>query len=206
MLTSFPATLVTAWLADHPRHLAMLARRCLRRYPGSGGDTEADLVQEGNVGLCRAAQQYTAAHGASFWTYGYIFAFNAMRDLLRKHAGTRRRMRIPERDASTIFTRSWHAPGALERAYEQTEWVNTAWESASLSPRQRDVLLWVYREDRPAQELATAWGLSHSRIAQLHKEALNTLRAQLHRLAGVSETRTDGEGLDDALDDRSYRS
>jgi RNA polymerase sigma factor (sigma-70 family) len=53
-----------------------------RRYRGSAGVDRAELLQEGVVGLLRAAKRYDASMGTPFWAYASWWVRQAMQQLV----------------------------------------------------------------------------------------------------------------------------
>lgn len=95
-----------------------IARAVVRRYYYGIGEAE-DLVQEGIMGIVRARERYEAGRGASFTTYAYKSARNAICRYLKKEAEWRRHVVSCEYDVA-VETSEGFAEGYIE---EIREWL-----------------------------------------------------------------------------------
>lgn len=170
-----------------------------RRYRDRGVSV-ADLVNEGNVGLLRAARRYDERRGVRFVTYAAWWVRQSILEALRRQgelvpaprsAGTRRRRRAyvfldaasPDGGRRAVLDRLGDARGAsADRKAEEgalRELIERC--MATLPEREARVLRRYYGLDgAPAaglQELSLEMGVSRGRVRQLRDQALQRLRA-----------------------------
>lgn len=62
-----------------------------KQYQNRGMDL-ADLIEEGNIGLCKAAERFDASHGVKFISFAVGYISQAIRDALVEHS---RLVRLP---------------------------------------------------------------------------------------------------------------
>ena len=176
------------------REHAILAHRWLVEIiahdltPAAGAlCTFDDLVSEGFLGLIYAVDDYDAARGASLATYARPRIHGAIIDSLRGIAGTVSAAKKTKKRAalfSDIEDEAYHLNTAADSpedlARQAQRELALEWAIAgALNDRERQVLQLRYRDEWKQIQIARAFGVSESRIWQLHRGALRKLRAWL---------------------------
>lgn len=173
------------------RFVVMMARRYGRR-----GGSLADLVNEGNLGLMRAAERFDERKGVRFLTYAAWWVRQALVEATRRQeqlVRAPRRYRGPRRaylsldagvaDGSPLAERIADADqaspeGDLDRK-ELRRQVNLC--VAGLPEREARVLRLCFGLDdgdpRELSEIARALGVSRTRVRQLRDRGLQRLRS-----------------------------
>jgi RNA polymerase primary sigma factor len=179
-----------------------LVRALARRYRGSGMPFE-DLVQEGSVGLIRAAEKFDHRRGVKFSTYAAWWIRGAMRDaigrssLIRVPAGADPELAAVRRaaqpvasldapigEAMTPLGELVADPGAVdpaERAIEHAAQDGVVALLALLPHQHREVLVRHYGVDgfraESHREIGRSLGVGEERSRQIERDSLHRLRS-----------------------------
>ncbi|HUX16375.1 MAG TPA: sigma-70 family RNA polymerase sigma factor [Phycisphaerae bacterium] len=158
-----------------------------------------DLVQEGSIGLCKAARRYDASRGVEFPAYAWPRVCGAIRDALRqvdpltRHA--RRKLRGTDQQGES-FTCSLDAlghgaddpfgntlpapePGPDELAERQISFDRLRAARAKLPRRWDQVLTGCFDRELRQKDVAREMGMHESWVSQIRTQALARLRAAL---------------------------
>ena len=157
-------SVLSAALPGLTKALHAMARQLAPTSPVVGRD---DLVQEGWLGVLRAAQHYDPASGVPFGTYARYRAWGAMRDLLRQDHQRPRQVDAPhyqQRRAWTRELREAHAPApeTLLLAAEATRWLRRT--AATLAPGLAQTYQRLYVEEWSGRELAQETGRTRGTV------------------------------------------
>ena len=150
-----------------------------KKYVGRGM-LFLDLIQEGNLGLIRAAEKFDHERGFKFSTYATWWIRQA---ITRAIADQARTIRIPVHMVETInklkkVTR--RLAQELSRKPTEDELAIEMNVLCTLSPRERDVLRLRFGMDdgrqRTLEEVGQLFGVTRERIRQIEAKALRKLR------------------------------
>lgn len=182
-----------------------LARRVHRRFPRLMADRD-DFVQNANIGLLEAIDRYDPARGIAFQAYAMArvrgSVFNGLRAILGGQASERYQERLetlqePAEDPFDALVGTIVGLGigymlddvASSPAADMQDGLRYAEDREiatrltlaldTLPPRHRLIVVRHYFEFTPFIDLATEWGVSKGRISQLHRAALEGLKAAL---------------------------
>lgn len=149
-----------------------------------------------NLALIMAAAAYDPSKG-EFRTYAWLKVRCAAKEHLRSLDHTSRKVRRAIRDGDLPQSAEMPRPLSADALYEVgwepivdddfTEAVDTQVDTrarlaaalAALTPRQRDVIINRYWHESLGKDVAARLGVDESRISQIHREALNQLRAHM---------------------------
>ena len=152
-------------VAAHLRFVVSVAKQ----YQGRGLSMD-DLVDEGNIGLLRAANNFDASRGQRFIQYAVWSIRQAIEKALRREAET------------VALTREVAAGPAAEADHPvqtATEHEAIAQRLTLLNEREQQVVKAFFGIDQPQQtlaEIAQTMGLKRERVRQIRKTALQHLR------------------------------
>ncbi len=161
-----------ALVLDHLELVKAIAGSLLRNFPPC--IEFDDLVQEGNLGLMRAAELYDDTRGVTFKAY----------------AKTRIRGAIIDANRRRHYRNSTHAP--LEDAPEQwrnpeyDDWIDRGRRKRALtnvvemlSPQERTVVVRCFAQQQTAAEIGQVLSMSAPRVGQVRRSALRNLKRDL---------------------------
>lgn len=180
-------------------HLALVATVVRRHYRGTA--PLDDLVQEGSVGLLRAAEKFDPDAGVRFMTYAvwWIRAYAGKYARESSSSVRRRAGEVAQRDLSldapagdadaegSLHQLMDDAPGPEERtaAAERRARVRETLRRlhARLGPVARDIVHDRLQHPSPAtlQEIGERWGMSQERVLQIEVTTKQLLHRHLAR-------------------------
>lgn len=143
-----------------------------------------DLHQQGCIGLIQAAEHFDSTRGIVFRTFADHRIKGAMLDTLRSFF--RRTTLQPVFSLDTGLEgeelSGWDLAGDDGKQAQDIEngvVLRDAWRNRSqtLSVRHREVLEMRYRDEMSMREIGEHYGVSDSRISQVHKAAIARLAA-----------------------------
>jgi RNA polymerase sigma factor for flagellar operon FliA len=169
---------------DLSRMVRGLAGRLHARLPHGCGIEISDLVQAGNVGLLKAANNFQAHHGAPLALYAKFRVRGEMLDLVRRHAGRERTgpfPQSPDHEASdseaTIAAPAESSPQSSAVRQQRTAII---WEELQRLPaRDRAVVRLRYSREMTLRQIGEALHVNESRACQIHQGALTRLKKAL---------------------------
>jgi RNA polymerase sigma factor for flagellar operon FliA len=170
--------------SDVSRMVRGLAGRLHARLPHGCGIEISDLVQAGNVGVLKAANNFQSHHGAPFALYAKFRIRGEMLDLVRRHAGREHAgpflqssgHEMPESE-STIPAPAECSPQSSALRQQRTAII---WEELQRLPaRDRAVVRLRYSREMTLREIGEELHVNESRACQIHQGALTRLKKAL---------------------------
>jgi RNA polymerase primary sigma factor len=183
-----------------------LVRALARRYRGSGVPLE-DLVQEGSVGLIRAAEKFDHRRGVRFSTYAAWWIRGAMRDaitrssVIRVPAAANRELAEVRRAAQPVASLDapiGEAMTPLGELIADTRAVDPSERAIAHAERDGVVALLAFLPQQHREVLERRYGLDGNRV-ESHRQIGRSLgvgedrsrqieHESLHRLRSISAT------------------
>ena len=146
-----------------------------KQFPGNAD--YADLLQEGQIGLWRAVQRYQPERGVSFGSYASVVIQRQVWDAVkrsRKAEGWLEAHYVWDRLAELLAI--WQAAQIHQALEEELDILPARWRKV-IELRYG----WSGGAPQNFSEISRGWGVSRSRISQLHQQAM-----QILRLPGIS--------------------
>lgn len=132
-----------------------------------------DIIADGQLGLCKAKRDFDPTFRTSFKSYMYWRVMGECQDGLRRmNFGGRNGKGVVEELVDDVQDKKV-LPDRVVLYGELIEMV------AVLPPRQRTLITMRYFEGLKLREIAEEWGVSPSRVSQIHTKALLTLKRGL---------------------------
>ncbi|MCP5246066.1 MAG: sigma-70 family RNA polymerase sigma factor [Burkholderiales bacterium] len=141
-----------------------------------------DLVQEGMIGFLRLLRRYNPAGGATLQTYAFMRMRGAMQDALEQ---IKRQKRMPAHGITDIGEISDIA------GQDGRDWVEQIFNRQivelvmgnldKLSPKQRQIIEYVYIDGMQLNEVAVIMGRTGGAISKQHNDAIRKLRRVVFR-------------------------
>jgi RNA polymerase sigma factor (sigma-70 family) len=161
-----------------------------------------DLVQEGSIGLLRAAERFDPGRGVVFATYAGHWIEAKIKHYLREKASV---VRLPSRvhddaikareplpapassldavsgpEGQTLYDVCAVEVESADKIAERSEQADIVWSTVdTLERRSKRILRGRFLEGKTFTELGDELGLSKQRVEQIEKLALRTLRPRM---------------------------
>jgi RNA polymerase sigma factor for flagellar operon FliA len=180
-----------ATVLEHLPLVGSVARRVARRLPRAVA--LEDLISAGTIGLLNATERFDPSRAVPFAPYAKIRIRGAILDHLRAMDWLPRTTRtaVKAGDSTTAvvsvedvradgfdsFEMETPSPSASLERREQVKKLSAA--VSRLRLRNRQILALYYVEELTLKQIGEIFGVSESRVCQLHTEAVQCLRREL---------------------------
>ncbi len=153
----------------YDRYSTPIYRYCYRQVRDA--DAAADLTAQVFIGALEKLHRYRPKPGATFRSWLFAIARNAIRDRWRRSR--------PTRDVDEAMNQVvYHGPGPEEIAVHRSEMARLLDALDTLPERQRDIV-GMRLEGLSMREIADAIGATESAVKTAQTRAFRTLRAEL---------------------------
>jgi len=134
------------------------------------GEETVDVISEGTVGLIQAVDNFDFGRGVPFKSYAYLRVKGAMIDYLRSQKIAIKSGELREFD----FFSQLAAEGRDRFNLDRLEFIFS--HLGELSPREKEILLGLYRDGLSQRELAAKLECTPANVSILHGRAVKRLR------------------------------
>jgi RNA polymerase sporulation-specific sigma factor len=138
------------------------------------GEETVDVISEGTVGLIQAVDHFDHHRGVPFKSYAYLRVKGAMIDYLRSQKIAIKSGEMREFD----FFAQLASEGKDRYNLDRLEFIFAHLEE--LSPREREIILGLYREGLSQRQLAARLKCTPANISILHGRAVKRLRKMVN--------------------------
>jgi RNA polymerase sigma factor (sigma-70 family) len=144
------------------------------------GEEAVDVISEGTLGLIHAVDNFDPHRGVPFKSYAYLRIKGAMIDYLRSQKIAVKGGELRDFDFFQQIAGEGEDHASLERLQLIFERLD------SLSGREREIILGLYRDGMSQRELAHRLECTPANISILHGRAVKRLRKQVREAARKS--------------------
>lgn len=138
------------------------------------GEETVDVISEGTVGLIQAVDHFDHTRGVPFKSYAYLRVKGSMIDYLRSQKIAVKSGEMREFD----FFAQLASEGKDRYNLDRLEFIFAHLEE--LSPREREIILGLYREGLSQRQLAARLKCTPANISILHGRAVKRLRKMVN--------------------------